>query len=162
MTEPVPVRTPDDVRGLLGRRLGPSSWIAVTQSQDDAFAEAAHDWHWAHNEPDVAARGPFGTAIVHAHLVLALVPRLLRDLVVYESGECMFYGYERVRIPQALPIGSRLRMTADVTQVDDVTGGLQVTTDLRLDVEGQERPACVARALWRFYEGVTAPPGDSG
>jgi acyl dehydratase len=146
------VRDADELRGLVGRDLGPSAWVEITQAVVDAFARAVDDWHWAHNDPDRASKGPFGGTIGHAHLSLGLVPHLRETLVTFAGGECMFYGYDRVRFPAAVPVESRVRLHGTVVGVDEIGGGEQLTLDLRLEIEGHERPGCVARAIWRHYD----------
>jgi acyl dehydratase len=152
----VTVHAAAEVLALAGRELGPSPWLPLDQDRVDRFAGAAEDWHWAHNEPDRAGRGPFGGPIVHAHLTLSLVPHLFRGVLTFTDGECLFYGYNRVRFPLALPVGSRVRMVGQAAGVDDIGGGEQLTVDLRVQAEGHDRPACVAQAVWRLYH-LAAP-----
>jgi len=147
----------EDVLALKGRSVGPSDWLVVEQDRVDAFARSVDDWHWAHNDVEVASRGPFGGPIGHAHMTLGLVPHLFASLVVFAEGEdAMFYGYNRVRFPTALPVGSAIRMYADLVDVVDIGGGEQLTADLTVEIHGVERPACVAQALFRHYP-VRAP-----
>lgn len=146
-----------DVLALKGRSVGPSDWLVVEQDRVDGYARAADDWHWAHNDVDRASRGPFGGPIGHAHLTLALVPHLFASLVGFAEGEdAMFYGYNRVRFPTAVPVGSAIRMRADIVDVVDLGAGEQLTVDLAIEIDGVERPACVAQALFRHYP-VKAP-----
>jgi acyl dehydratase len=153
----VQVRSTTEVRALAGRSLGPSAWFPVEQDRVDAFARAVEDWHWAHNDVERASRGPFGGAIGHAHLTLSLVPHLFASLVGFADREdAMFYGYNRVRFPAAVAVGSSVRMHADVVDVVDLGGGEQLTVDLRIEIDGADRPACVAEALFRHYH-VKAP-----
>lgn len=156
----VQVATPEEVLALAGRALGPSPWLDVDQARVDQFARSADDWHWAHNDPDLAARGPFGTPILHAHLTLALVPNFLHQMLEFTEGECMFYGYNRVRFPLAVPVDTRLRMLGQVIAADDIGGGEQLTVDLRIEAEGHDRPACAAQAVWRLYH-LTGPETPS-
>jgi acyl dehydratase len=153
---PVVVGDRGQVLALTGRALGPTGWCEVDQDRVDRFARAVDDWHWAHNEPERAGRGPFGGPIGHAHLTLSLVPSFLRQMLSFTEGECLFYGYDRVRFPLAVPVGARLRAAGQVVQVDDIGGGEQLTVDLRVEVEGHDRPACAALAVWRLYH--LAPP----
>ena len=125
----------DDLLRLAGRRLGPSQWFEVGQSRVDAFADAADDRHWVHNDPVRAAHGPFGGSISHAHLSLALLPSLVRRiLVIADGGSSMFYGYNRVRFPRPVPVGARIRLRGEVLQVDEVASGVQLTLALALEV----------------------------
>ena len=136
---------------MAGSDLGPSPWLEIEQSRVDDFADAVDDRHWAHNDPARAAAGPYGATIAHAHLTLALLPRLFGKLQVFTGGETMFYGYDRVRVPAAVPVGAAVRLRAHVVQVDDVPGGVQEMVDLVVDVRDASKPACAARALWRHY-----------
>jgi acyl dehydratase len=153
----VQVPTTADVLALEGRTLGPSAWLPVSQDRVDAFARTAEDWHWAHNDVERASRGPFGATIGHAHLTLSLVPHLFASLVRFADGEdAMFYGYNRVRFPTAVVVGSSVRMRAEVVDVGDLGGGEQLTVDLVIEIDGVDRPACAAQALFRHYH-VKAP-----
>ena len=152
VSEVVEVASAEEVLALTGRELGPTSWFVVTQRDVDAFGRAVQDWHWAHNDPERAAGGPFGGPIAHAHMTLALAPHFREELVSFASGECMFYGYNRVRFPTAVPVAARLRMHGTVVLVDQIPGGEQLTIDLRVEIKGHERPACVAQAIWRHYD----------
>ena len=148
--------TEDAVR-LVGHELGPSDWLQVTQERVDSFGRSVEDWHWAHNEPERAAQGPFGAPIAHAHLTLGAVPHLRESVLTFRRGEVMVYGYDKVRFPAPVPVGARIRMHAVVVAVDAIPLGEQLTLDVRIEIEGQERPACVARAVWRHYD--LDPPG---
>ncbi len=156
-TDRLQVLNTPDVLALKGRTLGPSGWLPVTQDRVDAFARAVDDWHWAHNDVERASRGPFGGTIGHAHLTLGLVPHLFASLLEFAEGEdAMFYGYNRVRFPVPVPVGSRVRMTADIVDVTDLGGGEQLTVDLLIEIDGADRPVCAAQALFRHYR-VKAP-----
>jgi acyl dehydratase len=156
-TDRVHVLTTTDVLALKGRTLGPTAWLPVVQDRVDAFARAVEDWHWAHNDVERASRGPFGGTIGHAHLTLSLIPHLFASLVGFAEGEdAMFYGYNRVRFPAAVPVGSSIRMRADIVDVVDLGAGEQLTVDLLVEIDGVGRPACAAQALFRHYH-VKAP-----
>jgi acyl dehydratase len=145
------------VLALRGRTLGPSAWLPVMQDRVDAFARAVDDRHWAHNDVERASRGPFGGTIGHAHLTLSLIPHLFASLVEFADREdAMFYGYNRVRFPTAVLVGSSVRMRADVVDVVDLGGGEQLTVDVLIEIDGVDRPACAAQALFRHYH-VKAP-----
>lgn len=149
-----------ELQGLVGRELGPSPWSTVSQEQVDDFADAAHDRHWAHNEPEVAAAGPFGGPIGHAHLTLSLLPSMFFQILgIEDGGSSMFYGYDRVRFPTAVPVGGRIRLRGQITDVAEAGGGVQLTLSLVVEIDGAERPACVAEAIWRHYAiAAPAPP----
>ena len=145
------VQTADEVLALAGQALGPSDWLEITQANVDAFGRSVQDWHWAHNDAERASRGPFGGTIAHAHMTLSIVPHLRESIVAFTGGECMFYGYNRVRFPTVVPVGARVRMYGTVVEAVEINGGEQLTVDVRIEVEGQERPCCVAQAIWRHY-----------
>ncbi len=149
---PIQIKHINDIRALVGQPLGPSAWFEVSQADVDAFGRAVHDWHWAHNDPELAAAGPFGIAVAHAHMTLSIIPHLREGLFSFASGECMFYGYNRVRFPTAVPVGSQIRAHGVVNQVDQVDGGEQITLDLRVEINSGDRPGCVAQAIWRHYD----------
>jgi acyl dehydratase len=154
----VQVLTTADVLALQGRSLGPTAWLRVEQPRVDAFARVVEDWHWAHNDVGRATRGPFGGTIGHAHLTLSLVPHLFGMLVGFAEGEdAMFYGYNRVRFPAPVLVGSSIRLRADIVEVTDLGGGEQLTAGLLVEIEGVDRPACAAQALFRHYH--LAAPG---
>ena len=142
---PLRVKDANDLLDMIGRPIGPSAWLEVTQADVDAFGRAVHDWHWAHNDPDRAAQGPFGGPIAHAHLTMSIIPHLRKGLFSFASGECMFYGYDRVRFPTPVPVGAQVRAHATVTEVDEIRGGEQLTTDVRIEIRGSDRPGCLAQ-----------------
>lgn len=151
-TDRVLVVDSSDVLALKGRTLGPTVWLPIAQDRIDAFARAVEDVHWAHNDAERASRGPFGATIGHAHLTLSLVPHLFASLVDFGDGEsAMFYGYNRARFPTAVLVGASIRMRADVVDVVDVGGGEQLTVDLLIEIDGVDRPACAAQAVFRHY-----------
>ena len=93
-----------------------------------------------------------GGAIAHAHMTLSIIPHLRESVMLFTRGECMFYGYNRVRFPTIVPVGARIRVHGTVLEAEEIDGGQQLTLDLRIEVEGQERPGCVAQAIWRHYD----------
>lgn len=141
---------------LVGRELGPTEWFEIGQSRVDDFADAAQDRHWIHNEPEVAVRGPFSGPIAHAHLTLALMPWFGRALIAFEDGEAsLFYGYDRVRFPAPVPVGARIRARGVVRDARAAGGAAQLSVEITVEIEGVDRPACVALALWRHYPDVS-------
>jgi acyl dehydratase len=142
----------DEIKALAGRDLGASDWLEVTQDRIDTFADATGDHQWIHVDASRAAAGPFGTTIAHGYLTLSLVIPLFGSLLKI-SGTRMGvnYGLERVRFPNPVRVGSRIRLAATVADVVEVTGGLQMTCDFTVEIEGQDKPACVARTIYRQY-----------
>jgi acyl dehydratase len=142
----------DEIKALAGRDLGASDWLEVTQDRIDTFADATGDHQWIHVDAARAAEGPFGTTIAHGYLTLSLVIPLFSDLLTIEGSRMgVNYGLDRVRFPNPVPVGSRIRLAATVGDVTEVTGGLQMTCDFTVEIEGQAKPACVARAIYRRY-----------
>ena len=142
-----------DMKEKVGTHLGYSDWLTVTQQQVDLFADATGDHQWIHVDPERAKKeSPFGGAIAHGYLTLSLAPVLLSQ-VYSVSGTSMGlnYGLNRVRFPSPVPVGSRLRLGATLQALEEIPGGAQVVVAMTFEVEGQEKPACVAEAVYRFY-----------
>lgn len=136
-----------------GLDLGSSPWQRLEQSRVDLFAEATDDHQWIHVDPERAAEGPFGTTIAHGYLTLALVPALLKKLmVITDHARGTNYGLDKVRFTAPVPVGSRIRLSASVPSAqrrDD--GGVQYRVALRIEVEGTERPAMVGESIYLTY-----------
>jgi acyl dehydratase len=144
------VKSAGDVHALVGQELGTSSWVEIGQSRIDAFADVTGDHQWIHTDRERAAAGPFGTTIAHGYLTLSLLIPLLEEvLVVQNRASSINYGLDKVRFPSPVPVGSRLRMSATLTEATDVASGVQMKVDCVFSVEGQERPVCVATAVLR-------------
>jgi acyl dehydratase len=142
-----------ELHGLEGTELGPTGWVEVTQDKIDAFADVTGDHQWIHVDPERAATSPMGSTIAHGLLTLSLAPAFMEELLDFGAfAHALNYGYEKVRFPAPVPVGARLRMRATLTTVEDVSGGAQATITQTLEVEGGEKPVCVAQAVARFYE----------
>jgi acyl dehydratase len=148
----ITVNGADEIKALAGRDLGASDWLEVTQERVNAFADATGDHQWIHVDLDRAAAGPFGAPIAHGYLTLSLVIPLFGSLLTIEGTRMgVNYGLEKVRFPSPVRVGSRVRLAASVSEVTEVTGGLQMTCDFTVEIEGQSKPACVARTIYRQY-----------
>jgi len=146
------VEKPQDLLQHVGKELGPSEWLTVTQEMIDKFADATGDHQWIHVEPARAASGPFGTTIAHGYLTLSLVNFFLPDLVRVEGAKMgVNYGTNKVRFPAAVKVGARIRGRAQVLEATDVSGGVQIVVRVTIEIEGGERPACVADTISRFF-----------
>jgi acyl dehydratase len=141
----------DELRAAIGEELGVSEWHDVTQERVAAFAEATGDDYWLHLDPERAARTPMGGTIAHGLYTLGREPRFRYDMVTFAGiGETSVnYGYNRVRFPAPLPVGSRLRMRSELKDVQAVGGDVQITLLQTFEREGAERPVCVAEAIVR-------------
>ena len=136
-----------DLRDLVGRELGPTSWIEVTQERIDAFAAATEDPQWIHVDPARAAAGPFGTTIAHGFLTLSLCVPMLSEVLPAHGSMAVNYGTNRVRFPAPVPSGSRIRGHFRVLAVDEVGLGRRATIEATVEIEGAEKPACVAELV---------------
>jgi acyl dehydratase len=142
---------PEALRDLQGEHIGWTSWHEVDQNQVNLFADATGDHQWIHVDPERAAKGPFGAAIAHGYLTLSLAPVMLGELLTVEGMAFgVNYGCNKVRFPSPVKVGSKLRMGAEVTSVEDVSGGVQVTYTLTLETEGSTKPSCVAEVVYRY------------
>jgi acyl dehydratase len=145
---------PDELKAKIGEELGVSDWHEVTQERINAFAESTEDFQWIHVEPERAKDTPFGGTIAHGLYTLSLGPKFSYSLFSLEGFAFgLNYGYDRVRFPAPVPVGSKVRMRATLSKVDDVPGGLQITITQTFEVEGGEKPVCVAESLSRAYGG---------
>ena len=145
--------TPDDLLDAVGQELGHSEWITVDQGRIDTFAEATGDHQWIHVDPEAAAAGPFGATIAHGYLTLALTNLVLPQIVRVEGISMgVNYGVNRVRFPQPVLVGSRLRASATLMSADELPGGAGVQTviTVTVEIEGQAKPACVVESVSRF------------
>ncbi|MFF8455413.1 MaoC family dehydratase [Streptomyces albidoflavus] len=152
MAEPRIFASVDELRAAVGEQLGHTDWLEIEQQRIDQFAEATGDHQWIHVDPEQAKEGPFGTTIAHGYLTLSLLPVFGPQLISVEGVRMgVNYGVNKVRFPAPVPVGSRLRATAQVTEAGEVTGGIQVTTVFTVEREGGDKPVCVAEAVVRYY-----------
>ncbi len=142
----------DGLKAAVGTHLGHSDWLEVTQERVNLFADATGDHQWIHVDVERAtAESPFGGPIAHGYLTLSLAPALVPQIVKVEGFSMgVNYGTAKVRFPSPVPVGSRLRVGAELVEVTDVPGGVQVQMRLTFEVEGAEKPACVAEAIYRY------------
>jgi acyl dehydratase len=143
------------LKALIGEQIGPGEWREVRQEDIDAFADLCGDHQWIHVDVERARReSPFGTTVAHGNLTLSLIDGLRLDLIS-SSGFALGvnYGWNRVRFPAPVPAGSRVRAKAEILSVEEVGGGWwQVITRFTLEVEGSEKPCCVADSVGRALE----------
>ncbi|MGA5204301.1 MaoC family dehydratase [Streptomyces variegatus] len=152
MAEPRIFTSVDDLKSAVGEQLGYTDWLDIDQKRIDLFAEATGDHQWIHVDPEKAAAGPFGTTIAHGYLTLSLLPLFGPQLITVEGVKMgVNYGTNKVRFPAPVPVGSRLRATATISAVDEVTGGVQVAVAFSVEREGGDKPVCVAESVARYY-----------
>jgi acyl dehydratase len=142
-----------DLGGLVGREIGTSGWLAMTQDRIDAFAEATGDRQWIHVDPRrAAAETSFGATIAHGFLTLSLVSALMRDAVTVNGARMTLnYGLNRVRFVSPVPAGSRLRARVALAAVEDLGDSTQALWNITVEREDADKPAAVAEWIVRYY-----------
>jgi acyl dehydratase len=142
----------DGLKEKVGQHLGYSEWVEITQEQVNLFADATGDHQWIHVDPERAKSGPFGGPIAHGYLTLSLGPMLMPQILSVKGiSMAVNYGAGKVRFPSPVPVGSKLRLGAELASVEDVSGGAQVTMVFTFEVEGAPKPSCVAEIIFRYY-----------
>ncbi len=140
--------TVDQIRDAVGEEIGSSDWLEVTQERVNAFADATDDHQWIHVDVERAAAGPFGGTIAHGFLTLSLLPFFASQIFSLDTGgPRLNYGLNKVRFPAPVPVGARLRATATLADLVDVPAGHQMVVRYVVEIEGSDKPACVAEML---------------
>lgn len=144
----------DTFKASAGEVLGTSDWLTITQAQIDTFADATGDHQWIHVDPELAARGPFGKTIAHGYLTLSLLPALSSQIYSIEGlAMGVNYGANKVRFPHPVPVGSRVRATATLKETSDIAIGTQSVINFVIEIDGVEKPACIAEVVYVMAEG---------
>ena len=140
-----------ELSGHAGQKVGRSPWHEITREQVRAFAAATGDHQWLHVDDERAQAGPYGTTIAHGFLTLALAPLLLSETVQIEGCAAVVnYGVDRLRFPAAVRVGSRVRALVELQSADEIAGGVQAVWKLTYELEGGDKPACVAEIVFRY------------
>ena len=150
----ITVDHPKELAQHIGVELGPSDWMTVDQAMIDKFADATGDHQWIHVDVERAKREmPGGKTIAHGFLTLSLVPRMASTLVtIAKRSRGINYGSNKVRFTSPVPAGARIRVRQRITAVDEIPGnGVRVTSDVSVEVEGQDKPALVAEIMGLRY-----------
>ena len=149
------IAQPKDLLTMIGQELGSSPWLDVTQERINLFADATDDHQWIHVDVDRAMTGPFGGPIAHGYLTLSLlIPLWSEILVIEEMDMAVNYGLNKVRFPAPVPAGSRVQVTATLSDAEEVNGGgIQATIDAVMRAEGIDKPICIAQMVHRYYKG---------
>lgn len=143
-----------NLAGHTGTHLGYTEWREMSQEMVNEFADLTDDHNYIHVDVERAKTSPFGGTVAHGYLTLSLVaPVTMQLLKVTDATVGINYGLDRVRFPAPLPVGSRWRGGAQLKEVGEVPGGLQVKLEATVEVQGSDKPACVAECLVRLYGG---------
>ncbi len=146
-----------DLQSKLGQEIHTSDWLTVDQTMIDEFASATRDKQWIHIDPRrAAAESPYGKTIAHGYLTLSLYP-LLRGLV--DDGKpiapgvqrVINYGINKLRFPNAVVVGSRIRAHCKLISAQEAKGSIELVEEYSVEIEGQDRPACVSECVMRLY-----------
>lgn len=151
MSKPVFAST-ESLLAAVGSTLGTSDWLTIEQSRIDLFADATDDHQWIHVDAERAKSGPFGATIAHGYLTLSLMSYFLPQLLEVQMRMGVNYGCDKVRFPNAVRVGSRVRGHGQLIAAEATKdGGVQATIRVTVEIEGQDRPACVADTISRYY-----------
>jgi acyl dehydratase len=138
----------EEIEAAAGEEIGTTDWVQIDQDRVDAFADATGDHQWIHVDVERAKDGPFGGTIAHGYLTLSLVPWLGSQVFALETpGAKLNYGVNKVRFPNPVRVGSRIRARVKINGVADVSAGKQLTVGYTVEIEGQDKPACVAESV---------------
>jgi acyl dehydratase len=141
----------DELAEAKGEHLGTGEWLEIDQDRIDRFADATGDHQWIHVDAEKAKAGPFGATVAHGYLTLSLLPVLGRDIYqVHGITMGINYGLGKVRFPAVVPVGSRVRASTELVDVVDKAQGKQATLRTTVEIEGGEKPACVAETIVLF------------
>ena len=140
-----------DLESLVGETLPPSDWFEVDQSRINTFADAPGDHQWIHVNEEMAGK-MFGSTIAHGYLTLSLIPMFGPQVLRVEGvSRGINYGANKVRFTNMVPVNSKLRLVQTVKEVNEKAGGKQMISECTIEIEGQERPACVAETISVLY-----------
>lgn len=142
----------DEVKAAVGRHLGYSEWLEITQDRVNQFADATGDHQWIHVDVERATKeSPYGGPIAHGYLTMSLSNMFLPQIVeVRDISMGVNYGVDKVRFPAAVPVGSRVRGGAELVAVDELPGGIQAKIVITIEIDGGSKPACVIESISRF------------
>ena len=140
------------IEAAVGEQLGSTDWVEVTQDAVDLFADVTGDHQWIHVDVERAKDTPFGGTIAHGYYTLSLAPMFMEQVMSLEGfAFAVNYGLNKVRFPAPLPVGAKVRMHAKLTGLDEIPGGAQMTVTVSFEVEGGDKPVCVAETIARVY-----------
>lgn len=151
---PLVVDSPQSLKQFVGREIGVTEWLTVTQDRITKFAEATEDRQWIHTDPERARKeSPYGTAIAHGFLTLSLLTYFVKQAIEVRSGVRMGinYGLNRVRFPGAVRVGSKIRARVSLQSMKEIREAIEVVFSVSVESEGSEKPCCVAEWVILYY-----------
>ena len=138
----------EEIQAAVGEEIGTSEWVEIDQDRVNRFADATEDHQWIHVDVERSAEGPFGGTIAHGYLTLSLIPWLGSKVFALETpGAKLNYGVNKVRFPNPVRVGSKVRAKVSVGDVANIPAGKQLTMKFVVEIEGQDKPACVAETV---------------
>ncbi len=144
--------SPHDLKDAVGKHLGYSDWLTMEQDRIDKFADATDDHQWIHVDVERAKAGPFGATIAHGYLTLSLVSAFMTQVFEVRGFEfAVNYGTNKVRFPTPVKVGSRIRGGAEVISVEESKGGILSVVRVTVEIEGEDRPACIAEPVSLYF-----------
>jgi len=145
-------QSPRDLKAAVGKHLGYSPWMTIDQDRIDKFADATNDHQWIHVDVERAKRGPFGATIAHGYLSLSLVSSFMPQIFEVRGFEfAVNYGTNKVRFPNAVKCGARIRGGAEVLSVEESKGGILSVVRVTVEIEGEDRPGCIAETVSLYF-----------
>lgn len=145
-------KQPQELLVNVGKSLGETPWMTIEQDRINQFADATGDHQWIHVDPVKAKDGPFGACIAHGYLTLSLVNYFLPQLIdVQGISMGVNVGLDRVRFPSPVTVGSKIRGKGEIVQVEEMKGGIQSVVRVTVEIEGSDKPACIADTISRYF-----------
>jgi acyl dehydratase len=144
----------EELPKLTGQDMGTSDWVTIDQDRINKFADATGDHQWIHVDVERAKKEmPGGKTIAHGYLTLSLIPMLAAEILrITGVTRGINYGSNKVRFTNMVPVGSRVRARQKLLSAEPKAGGLQLTNEVTIEIEGQERPACIAETISLVYK----------
>jgi acyl dehydratase len=143
---------PSELLEAVGNQLGKSEWLHIDQDRINLFADATGDHQWIHVDPEKAKDGPFGACIAHGYLTLSLVNLFLPQIVdVQGISMGVNVGCGKIRFPSPVKVNSNIRGSGEVVEAEEVKGGIQVVIRVTVEIEGEDKPACVVDTISRYF-----------
>mgnify|MGYP003601371823 CR=1 FL=1 len=146
------VQKPHDLLGMVGTKMGPTSWVTVEQDRVDTFAACTGDHQWIHVDVERAKAGPFGGTIAHGYLTLSMVNLFLPELVeVRGFAHAVNVGLDKLRFLAPVVVGSRIRAVSEIVSAEEIKGAIQAVVRVTIEIEGSDKPALIADTISRYF-----------